>query len=174
MYTFVNRNYLVPLISNYNNLNEALSKLQNETIYRYDGKYNQNVYVVEEIKNINMLYYSDGNSIFVKNLTSNDNPVIYYKYNDRMTVMGFDYIGTYKSNIVNTDNDMNITFQTNVNTNNVIIDDKQVKNVFFKLDQKKVETIENKTNLECTKTNLECTEPNLENSKLNEDKKKKI
>jgi hypothetical protein len=176
MYTFVNRNYLIPFVSKYISLTEALNKLQDETILRAEIKYNQNVYVVEETVNDTILYYSDGNTIFAKNLTSNNDPIVYHKYNT-VSLIGSNFIIPYKNkqidNNLNTNKDMNITFGS-IDKNNIIINEKESKNVSFNLQpntyisEKTKEIIANNTNL---KDNEENTE---KNKKSDEEKKQDI
>ena len=140
-YTFVNHNYLIPIILKYDNKDEAINKLQNETVFRTSSEFNKNVYLVEEKNNTSILYYySDGKSIYVKNLMLNDKPIVYHNYKT-FNIREFEYIQEYSSVITQnntisneTNKEMNLSFNTPPPTNNIIIGGGETKNVSFKLD----------------------------------------
>lgn len=70
MYTFVNKNFLIPIVETNLSKKIALNKLYQDTIYR-TTKYNNDVYVIYEDcdnEQNTQIYYSDGTQIFNKNI----------------------------------------------------------------------------------------------------------
>ncbi len=76
MYTFINKNYLIPVVINSNTKLEALNELYYCTVSR-SLEYNNNVYVICQNNNQIEFYYSNGLSIFSKNIYSNKEILIY-------------------------------------------------------------------------------------------------
>jgi len=98
MYTFINKNFCIPIIKNYNNKIDALIKLQYDTYLR-DKKYNKNVYIFSKNENKSEIYYSDGEFIYCKNINNklNIKPVIIYKYSN-FNLLDTEYLLEYSEN----------------------------------------------------------------------------
>jgi hypothetical protein len=129
MYTFVNKNYLVPIIINELNEKCALNKLYQETICR-TKEYNELVYVIYDNENIIKIFYSDGIYLYCKNnIKSNDNIII-------GKISNIDYLNnTYLvNNLKLTDNNESQSqsqSQNQLNCMNLSIDNKFDKNVIL-------------------------------------------
>ena len=67
MYLLYNTNFLVQRIKNYNTLEDSLRELQIDTISR-TLDYNDKIYVIQENEQ-NIIYTSDGEHIYLINLT---------------------------------------------------------------------------------------------------------
>ena len=177
MHIFINKNFLTPIIKNYFTLEDALNKLQNETILR-SNEYNVNVYVINN--NSNEIYNSDGNVIYLNYLNSNKQPIIFYKYIDT-NFMGFNYKIKYKQIEKNISID-NINKQENtINNENKCIDNMNItfnnkKNNYIFENKINLET-ENKINLETeNKSNINNKQDKIivENNIIKENKKEEL
>jgi hypothetical protein len=125
MYTFVNKNYLVPIILNELNEDYALNKLYQETICR-SKEYNESVYVICENENLTEIFYSDGISLYYKNNFKNNDAEIIGKYN-RINFLNKNYmVNNFKlanSEDINLQStSMNLTINNKFDTNVILID----------------------------------------------------
>ena len=106
MYTFVNKNLLIPIIITDLTEHDAINKLYYETINR-SNEYNELVYVVYEMNEEIAIYYSDGSGIFYKNILS-DEIIIKYRYK-KIKLLNNQYIFKIKTDIekINNNSDIN-------------------------------------------------------------------
>ena len=132
MYIFINKNYLVPIVKYYENRIDALNKLQNETIFRNNDNFTNNIYILNEYDEQTILYFSDGKVIYKKNINSQE-LVIFYKYNTSF-FMNTNYVLSWTEKQIQENNDdMKISFETKQTTNNILVDNGNIENISLKL-----------------------------------------
>jgi len=142
MYLLVNTNFIVPKIKEYLSLEKSIEELQYETLTR-SSDWNDRVYVVKK-NDYNNLYKSDGNNIYVLDLSTNQTKIIYtsnkhyYNYNQywikysclnkkNNVVSHNDKINEKKIND-NTSNIMSLTFNEKKNKN-IILEDSNISKI---------------------------------------------
>ena len=165
MYTFVNKNFLIPIINIYDNKNEVLTKLHNDTISR-TIEYNNNVYIVFKNDDNLEIYWSDGFVVYCKKVNSHDEPYILYKY-DNINFMGINYSFEQYDDIL-ISNNMNLTIK-NKSNDKIIVNDDNKKKVSF---NNPINTLDKFTQLEIpitleTKNNVITTNDILTNPNPN-------
>jgi uncharacterized protein YjbI with pentapeptide repeats len=140
MYTFVNKNYLIPIVINDLSKDLAFDKLYQETIYRNE-EYNNNVYLVYKKDNVPEIFFSDGNNIYYKsNFNNND------KYNS--IVYNFNKLNFMGSNLLVSNLSSTNLSSNNLSSSNLSVTNTNVKSVFeIEKNQKKEMnlSIENKS-----------------------------
>jgi hypothetical protein len=142
MYLLVNTNFIVPKIKEYLSLEKSIEELQYETLTR-SSDWNDRVYVVKK-NDHNNLYKSDGNNIYVLDLSTNQTKIIYtsnkhyYNYNQywikysclnkKNNVVSYnDKINEKKIND-NKSNNMSLTFNEKKNKN-IILEDSNISKI---------------------------------------------
>lgn len=124
MYTFVNKNLLIPIIIINLNEYDAINKLYYETINR-NNEYNELVYVVSEMNEEIIIFYSDGNCIYYKNILS-DEIVVKYKYK-KIKLLNNQYIFKIKTDLENN----KINNKSDINSMNLSICNKFSNNIML-------------------------------------------
>jgi hypothetical protein len=127
MYTFVNKNLLIPIIIINLNEYDAINKLYYETINR-NNEYNELVYVVSEMNEEITIFYSDGECIYYKNILS-DEIVIKYKYK-KIKLLNNQYIFKIKTDLDNN----KINNKSDINSMNLSICNKFTDNIILSED----------------------------------------
>ena len=164
MYLLVNTNFLVPKIKEYLSLEKSIEELQYETLTR-SSEWNDRVYVVK--KNVhNNLYKSDGNNIYLLDLSTNQSKIIYT--NDKHYFNCNQYWIKYNclNNVVShndkiNDNNMSLTFNEKKNKN-IILEDNNTN----KIDNN-TNKIENNTNkIENNTNKIENNTNKIENNTI--------
>jgi hypothetical protein len=148
MYTFVNKNYIIPIVFEYEDKTDAIDRIYHETICR-SNEYNSNVYIVCQTENFVEFYYSDGINLY-KSDNSENNQYLIEKFNN-IKYMGCNYLFndySLKSNGNNSQlENMNLVIGDQLNNNISLNSDLNTTNkkVFFQpLDKIISENIINK------------------------------
>jgi len=138
MYLLYNTNFLVQRIKNYNTLEDSLRELQIDTISR-TLDYNNKIYVIQENEQ-NIIYTSDGEHIYLINLTDGKKTNIFT--NKKINYNGHKYWQQYclpNTLITNSEQNSSNTMGSKKNFNNdkisdnmnIIIGEKKSKNIIF-------------------------------------------
>lgn len=113
MFILVNKNFLASKIYEFDNFEESIKKLQQETILR-DPEWCKNIYIVN-FKKQNQIYTSDGNNIYLTDLSKQSEKTIIY---------------TNKKIFFNK-NEYWVEFSEETNDMNLVISEKKQQNVRF-------------------------------------------
>lgn len=180
MYTFVNKNHLIPIVISNLTDKSAFNKLYQDTICRNE-EYNNNVYLVYEKDDGLELFFSDGNNIYSKNdFNNNDKYTSIVNNLSKLNFMGNNFLLPYTNikNILevkkNQIKEMNLTIE-NKSHNNIILKENNKKVSFENnLCSKKIDINENfylKTEIVSNpsdSTNNNIVENNLSGNNLSE------
>lgn len=133
MYTFVNKNHLIPIVISYLDKKLAFDKLYHDTICRNED-YNNNIYLVYEKDDSLELFFSDGNNIYCKSDFNN---------NDKYTniVHSFSKLNFMDSYFLINNTTINNVFEIKkkqINEMNLSIEHKSCNNILLKDNTKKV------------------------------------
>lgn len=159
MYLLCNTNFLIPIIKNYDSLEDSLRELQIETILRTQD-YNDKIYVIQK-NNQNIIYTSDGKHIYSTNLISGIKTNIFI--NKKVNYNGNEYLQQYYlSNSLINNLEPNISgFIENIENSddmnmNITINEKKNKNIRFVDDDTSmtIQDITNKTSLNNESLNI--------------------
>ena len=125
-YTYVNKNYLIPEIINYLNIEKAINKLYNVT-FNMNNDYCKNVYIVE---NNNNIIYTNNNIIYQINA------------NNEITMLNKKYVDINTLNYINSNpNLLNIPNKSEtVSEMELVINSKKSNIIIDKNNETKIET----------------------------------
>ena len=152
MYLLYNTNFLIQRIKNYNTLEESLRELQIDTISRTQD-YNNKIYVIQE-NEPNIVYTSDGEHIYLINLTDGEKTKLFT--NKKINYNGCEYWQQYYlSNTIDSKKNLNNDKITDKITDkmNITIGEKKSKNIRFEDDNTSF-IIQNMSNLTSTKSDF--------------------
>jgi len=138
MYLLYNTNFLIQRIKNYNKLEDSLRELQIDTISRTQD-YNNKIYVIQE-NEPNIIYISDGEHIYLMNLTNSKKTKLFT--NKKINYNGNEYWEQYYLSNTSTSNLEQNSLNTMVNNlnnkitdeMNITIGEKKSKNIRFEDD----------------------------------------
>ena len=124
MYTFVNKNYLIPIVFQQLCKDDALNKLYHETVNR-TKEYNEFIYVINDNENPIEIFYSDGINLYHKNNLKSCEGNIIAKY-DKINFLSRSYLSNNFKITYNEDENyklknMNLTIDNKFLNNNVIL-----------------------------------------------------
>ena len=133
MYTFVNKNHLIPIVISNLTEKSAFNKLYQDTICRNE-EYNNNVYLVYEKNDGLELFFSDGNNIYSKNdFNNNDKYTSIVNNLSKLNFMGNNFLLPY----TNIKNILEVK-KNQINEMNLTIENKSYNNIILKENNKKV------------------------------------